>query len=80
MINKNTQNKKWERVLKTLDDAHISALKQLANITKAWELDSKELRANITIFKNEKWENITHEQKEDALKSLLSKIEEIKTK
>ena len=56
-----------------LDDAHISALKQLADITKSWELDWKELRANISILKNEKWEqNI--ENSEDIYKSLLEKI------
>jgi len=70
-MNKNT--KKWQKLYKMLDDAHISALKQLADITKSWELDWKELRANISILKNEKWEqNI--ENSEDIYKSLLEKI------
>lgn len=69
------REKKWDRILKTMDDAHISALKQLANITKTWELDAKELRANIAIFKNEKWEKDKPEEKENILQTLLKKLE-----
>lgn len=70
-------NKKWERVYKVLDNAHISAIKQLAKITQSWELDAKELRANISVFKNEKWENSNSEDRNNWYENILKRLEEI---
>jgi len=50
------KQKKWERLFKKLDNAHIAWLEKLAKEMKSWDLDSKEIRANIALFKAEKGE------------------------
>ena len=77
MTNSYSKNKqkKWDTLFKKLDDAHIAWLKQLAQQMKTWDLDSKEIRANIALFKTEKFEN-QHINKigESILRKRLDKI------
>lgn len=49
-----TKKKKWNKLINKLEKAHIAWLEKLAKITISEELDSKEIRANISLFKQEK--------------------------
>ncbi|MCT4616613.1 MAG: hypothetical protein N4A38_00205 [Candidatus Gracilibacteria bacterium] len=70
------QNKKWDKLFNELDDAHIVGLKQLAKQMKTGDLDGKEIRANIALFKAEKGEkeNLINKKEENLLKKRLEKI------
>lgn len=73
------RRKKWEKIYKVLDDAHLAGLKLLAKEMKKWEMDSKELRANINLFKQEKWEKVVEEQDPiEEMDSLKEKLRQIK--
>jgi len=58
MTNSYSKNKqqKWNKLFQKLDEAHIAWLEQLAKQMKIWDMDSKEIRANIALFKTEKLE------------------------
>jgi len=77
MTNSYSKNKqkKWDTLFKKLDDAHIAWLKKLAQQMETWDLDSKEIRANIALFKTEKFENqYINKIGESILKKRLDKI------
>lgn len=71
-----TKKKKWNKLINKLEKAHIVWLEKLAKITISEELDSKEIRANISLFKQEK-DNHNISNQDDDFSFLQDRLEEI---